>query len=444
MTEGKSAEDRRREKPGAAGAHEEEQKEVSEQEQVERLRNSIMERMDLSVDPDDGVIRKQILDALLDYSKTEYLTVGRKKRLNEKLFASIRGLDLLEALLEDDSVTEIMVNGADQIFVERQGKLARYEDSFSSEERLLQVIQKIVSKVNRRVNDASPIADARLPDGSRVCVVLPPVSLEGPVLSIRKFPKKRFAMDDMVQIGSITEEAAEFLKKLVLARYNIFISGGTGTGKTTFLNALSGFIPEDERIITIEDSAELQLQNIKNLIRLEVRQANTEGENAVTMRQLIRASLRLRPDRIVVGEVRGEEAVEMIMAMSTGHDGSLSTGHGNSSRDMMLRLETMLLMGMDMPLAAIRSQIAAGIDILVHLGRLMDKSRKVLEISEIQGIQDGQIRVVPLYLFREKSRDPATGRIIGSLERTGEQLKNRQKWKDAGFAEEELMSVSEV
>ncbi|MBE5922525.1 MAG: CpaF family protein [Lachnospiraceae bacterium] len=399
--------------------------------ELDYLRNQVLEKLDMSIEPEDEVIKEKIADVLKKYQQTSYLTIEKRMKLQQRIFSSIRGLDILQSLLEDEAITEIMVNGAKDIFIEKNGKIYRHDECFPSEERLQQVIQKIVSKVNRRVNDASPIADARLEDGSRVNVVLPPVSLGGAILTIRKFPKSRLDLNALVALGSITEEAAEFLKKLVCAKYNIFISGGTGSGKTTFLNALSAHIPAAERIITIEDSAELQLQNIENLVRMEVRQANTEGENEVSMRQLIKASLRMRPDRIVVGEVRGEETIEMLMAMSTGHDGSLSTGHGNSAKDMLMRMETMVLMGIELPLAAIRNQIATAIDILIHLGRLQDGSRKVLEISEIQGIREGEIVVTPLYRFVEEERKK--GKVTGRLQKTDNAFQNRGKWKEAGL-----------
>jgi pilus assembly protein CpaF len=328
-------------------------------------------------------------------------------------------------------ITEIMVNGKDQIFVEKNGRVVRWDRSFKSNEQLEDMIQQIVSRVNRVVNVSSPIADARLEDGSRVHVVLPPISLGGPVVTIRTFPDP-ITMEKLIGYGSVTPEAAAFLKKLVKAGYNIFISGGTNSGKTTFLNALSSFIPDEERVITIEDSAELQLKHIRNLVRLETRSANTEGEGAVTISDLIRASLRMNPDRIVVGEVRGGEALDMLQAMNTGHDGSLSTGHANSPRDMLSRLETMVLCGADLPLAAIRSQIAGALDLMIHLGRLRDHSRHVLSITEVGDCINGEIQLNELYSFQEQKTAGRRGKVEGSLVRTGE-LKNKAKLLAAGI-----------
>ena len=338
---------------------------------------------------------------------------------------------MLQNIIDDDDVTEIMINGTDRIFIERNGRIFRYDEVFSSKERLDDLIQQMVSKVNRRVNEASPIADSRLSDGSRVNVVLEPVALDGPAVTIRKFPKETINMDKLIEFDSLTEEVAEFLSMLVVSGYNIFISGGTGSGKTTFLNALSGYIPKDERIITIEDSAELQIKGIGNLVRLEARQENSEGGNGVDIRQLIRAALRMRPDRIIVGEVRGGEALDMLQAMNTGHDGSLSTGHANSPRDMLIRLETMVLMGVDMPLPAIRGQISAGIDVIIHLGRLRDRSRRVLEIVEVLGIKNNEIETNTLYKFFEIGEN--NGRIAGELKRSENKMQNIQKLRNAGY-----------
>lgn len=339
-------------------------------------------------------------------------------------------------MLNDKDITEIMINGHDNIFVEKNGELMRYSDSFSSQERLEDVIQQIVAETNRRVNESSPIVDSRLKDGSRVNVVLAPIALEGSTVTIRKFPKQRITMEKLIEINSITKQAAEFLRVLVVSGYNIFISGGTGSGKTTFLNALSNYIPESERIITIEDSAELQLQNISNLVRLEARQPNVEGENGISIRELIKCSLRMRPDRIIVGEVRGSEALDMLQAMNTGHDGSLSTGHANSPKDMLSRLETMVLMGMEMPLAAIKSQIAAGIDIIVHLGRLRDRTRKVLEIVEIVGYTNSEIVTNTLFQFCENlNGTQIQNKVNGALKWSGK-LINTTKLENAGFKKE--------
>ena len=359
------------------------------------------------------------------------LTVREKIALRSSLFNAFRRLDILQELVDTKEITEIMVNGKDHIFVEKNGRVVRWDRSFRSNEQLEDMIQQIVSRVNRVVNVSSPIADARLEDGSRVHVVLPPVSLGGPVVTIRKFPDP-ITMEKLIGYGSVTPEAAAFLKKLVKAGYNIFISGGTNSGKTTFLNALSSFIPDEERVITIEDSAELQLTHIRNLVRLETRSANTEGEGAVTISDLIRASLRMNPDRIVVGEVRGGEALDMLQAMNTGHDGSLSTGHANSPRDMLSRLETMVLCAAELPLAAIRSQIAGALDLMIHLGRLRDHSRHVLSITEVGDCINGEIQLNELFSFQEQKASGRRGRVEGSLVRTGE-LKNKAKLLAAGI-----------
>jgi pilus assembly protein CpaF len=329
------------------------------------------------------------------------LPLKEKVKLRQELFYSIRKLDVLQELIDDESVTEIMVNGPDAIFVERGGGLSRWNKTFTSKEKLEDVIQQIVGKCNRVVNESMPIVDARLENGARVNVVIPPVALNGPILTIRRFPDTPITMEKLVALGSLPKECAEFLKKLVEARYSMIIGGGTGSGKTTFLGALSEYIPKDERIITIEDSAELKIQGIDNLVRLEAKMANIEGASSVSIRDLIRSALRMRPDRIVVGEVRGGEAVDMLQALNTGHDGSLSTAHANSSKDMLSRLETMVLMGVELPLEAIRMQIASGVDILVHLGRRRDKSRKVLEITEVCGFENGEIKIQPLYQWIE-------------------------------------------
>ncbi|MDD6858431.1 MAG: CpaF family protein [Lachnospiraceae bacterium] len=386
-------------------------------------------RADLSVEIKDDELYRIIDDVILE--KCRYKSVKERVMLRKKLFDSIRGLDVLQNIIDDDDVTEIMINGPDRIFIERDGKIFRYDEVFSSEERLNDLIQQMVAKVNRRVNEASPIADSRLSDGSRVNVVLEPVALDGPAVTIRKFPKETINMDKLIEFDSLTEEVAEFLSMLVVSGYNIFISGGTGSGKTTFLNALAGYIPKDERIITIEDSAELQIKGIGNLVRLEARQENSEGENGVDIRQLIRAALRMRPDRIIVGEVRGGEALDMLQAMNTGHDGSLSTGHANSPRDMLIRLETMVLMGVDMPLPAIRGQISAGIDVIIHLGRLRDRSRRVLEIVEVLGIKNNEIETNTLYKFFEIGEN--NGRIAGELKRSENKMQNIQKLRNAGY-----------
>lgn len=389
-----------------------------------------MQTIDLSGDIEDDQVRGVIDMCILEYSLEKPLSVRDKVEIKRDLFNSLRRLDVLSDMLDDDSITEIMINGADNIFIERAGRLCRYDRTFESEERLKSVIQHIVAECNRLVNESSPIFDARLKDGSRVNVVLPPVSLGGCVMTIRKFPKEGMTMERLLQLGSITTEVAEFLRKLVVSGYNIIVSGGTGAGKTTFLNALSGYIPHDERIVTIEDSAELQLTGIDNLVSLESRSANVEGENAVSIRDLIKTSLRMRPSRIIVGEVRDAAAIDMLTAMNTGHDGSLSTGHANSSRDMLTRLETMVLMGADMPVLAIRQQIASAVDIIIQLGRLRDKSRRCLEICEVIGLEGGEFVVNKLFEFRERGLED--GRIVGTLEKIND-LHNTAKLMSAGF-----------
>lgn len=357
-------------------------------------------------------------------SGREYIPLRKKAELGKELYNTFRRLDLLQDLIEDDSITEIMINGTDPIFVEKRGRICRTDKHFPSRSRLEDVIQQIVSQANRRVNEAVPIADARLADGSRVNVVLYPVALDGPVVTIRKFPKKQITMQDLIRLGALNEEMAEFLRILVVSGYNIFISGGTGSGKTTLLNALSQFIPAEERVITIEDNAELQIQGVPNLVRLEMRHPNLEGEGGISIRQLIRTALRMRPDRIIVGEVRGPETVDMIQAMSTGHRGSLSTGHSDSPEDMLRRLEMMMMMGMDLPLAAIQRQIASAIDIVIHIGRLRDKSRKILEIVEVLEYDGEEIRTGRLFAFQETGGKEGaavegTWQKKGTLSRTG-------------------------
>ena len=379
---------------------------------------------------EDEELQEMIDAAVAGEAERSYLPLKSRLRLKKELFDSFRRLDILQELVDDPDITEIMVNGKDHIFIEKKGRLSRWDKAFDSAEQLEDLIQQIVSRVNRTVNLSSPIADARLEDGSRVHVVLAPVAVDGPVLTIRKFPEP-VTMDKLIRLGSISREAAVFLRTAVRAGYNIFVSGGTGSGKTTFLNALSEFIPEDERVITIEDSAELQIRHVPNLVRLETRVENRDGSREISMRDLIRASLRMRPDRILVGEVRGAEVLEMLQAMNTGHDGSVSTGHGNSPRDMVTRLETMVLMAADLPLAAVRNQIASALELMVHLGRMRDKSRKVLEIAEVIGCENGEVRLEPLFTFREKqARDRQW--VEGSLEKVGE-LRNREKLRAGGF-----------
>lgn len=363
----------------------------------------------------------------------EYIRYAEKKRLRREIFNSMRKLDVLQELIEDEQITEIMVNGTAHIFIEKEGKLLDSGHTFESAERLNDVAQQIASAGNRIVNETNPILDVRMADGSRVNIVMPPIALEGPVITIRKFPKDPLTMEKLIQMGAITKEADEMLHKLVEAKYNIFISGGTGAGKTTFLNILSNYIPADERVITVEDSAELQIRNVRNLVRLEARNANVEGKNEVTIRDLIRSALRMRPDRIIIGEIRDATAIDMLTAMNTGHDGSLSTGHANSSCDMMNRLETLVLMGMDIPLEAIRHQIASAIDIVVHLGRLRDRSRRILEICEVGEVEQGNIRLFPLFRFLETGEK--NGKIEGNLEYTGHRLIRDDKCRKAGVRE---------
>lgn len=386
-----------------------------------KLREEIRQSFSYREHMSDEDIAEIIDQKIMEQRTKQTMSLKERLKLQRELFDSFRRLDILQELVDNPEITEIMINGPDEIFVESGGKIGRWGGgTFESKEQLLDLIQQVVGQVNRIVNTSSPIASARLENGSRVQVVLEPVALNGPILTIRKFPE-RITMERLIQYGSISEEAAMFLKAATDARYNIFVSGGTGAGKTTFLNALSDFIPRDERVITIEDSAELQLSHIANLVRLETRDANAEGEGAIGIGELIRASLRMRPDRIIIGEVRGKETLDLLQAMNTGHDGSFSTGHGNSVRDMLSRLETMVLMGMDLPLPAIRSQIASAVDLMVHVARLRDRSRKVVAIEEVTGIENGEIVLNPLFSFVE-----------GHLEKTGS-LENCEKLRLAGY-----------
>lgn len=400
---------------------------------IKTLRQEIMQDPVFEKELTDDQMQEVISRYLLRKGVESGLSLQERKLMGKELFYSLRKLDVLQELMEDDRVTEIMVNGPSHIYVEKEGKITRLNAEFESGEKLLQVIRQIVSGCNRTVNEASPIVDARLPGGARVNVVLYPVALNGPILTIRRFSDTPMTMERLKEYKAISREAIDFLTKAVKARYNILVSGGTGSGKTTFLNALSQFIPVDERVITIEDSAELRLWGVENLIRMETRNANLEEGKPITIRDLIKASLRMRPDRIIVGEVRGAEALDMIgSAMNCGHDGSMSTAHANSATDMLLRLETMILMGVELPVSAIRRQIASGIDLVVHLGRLRDKSRKVLEITEIVGMKDEQILLNPLFRFREEGRDKQ-GNVEGGLIKVG-QLTNRYKMESAGLS----------
>ncbi len=400
-----------------------------------RLSKRIEDRMDYLSEPEDEVILKEIDEGIKEELSEGYIPLKERLALRNELFHTFRKLDLLSELIEDSEVTEIMINGYDRIFIEKQGRLLELDKHFFNEEKLYDVIQQIVSFCNRMVNETHPIVDARLMDGSRVNVVLPPVALDGPVMTIRRFSKDPITMKKLLEFGSISEEAAGLLKLLVRAGYNIFISGGTGSGKTTFLNALSAFIPSDERVITIEDSAELSIQGIRNLVRMETREPNVEGENGIFMSDLIKSSLRMRPNRIVVGEVRDGAALDMLQAMNTGHDGSISTGHANSARDMLRRLETMVLMAADLPMGSIQGQLVSAIDIIVHLGRLRDKRRSVLEISEVLDIKNGEYIMNPIYSFVEDKEKSSIKRVCGSLLRVGE-LTQTEKLKREGVYEE--------
>ncbi len=396
------------------------------------LKSMVMEAIDPTREVDESEILDIIDRVFSENSNKISVSASKKIEYRKRIFNDIKKLDILQELIEDDSVTEIMVNGWDSIFYEKKGEIVKWDRHFESPKRLNDIVQRIAGLSNKIVNEAIPIADTRLADGSRVNIVMNPVAINGPIITIRKFYEVPLSMDKLISINSISAEVAEFLKKLVISGYNIFISGGTGSGKTTFLNALSNFIPKDERVITIEDSAELKLESVNNLVRLEARKANIEGKNEVSIRDLIKSALRMRPDRIVVGEVRGCEAIDMLSAMNTGHDGSLSTGHANGPEDMMLRLETMVLMGMDMPISAIRGQIASAIDIIVHLGRLRDRTRRVLSISEVVGIKNGEIVLNHLYEFIEDGVNE-DNKIKGHLKKTENTFRNKTKLLAAGF-----------
>ena len=402
---------------------------------IKSVREMVAKRLDLTRNVKDDEIHQAIADIVTEESQQHYMSLAEKREVMEGVFNSMRGLDVLQPLVDDPSITEIMINGPHHVFVEQSGRLYRKNVSFETNEKLENVILNIVSKVNRTVNEANPIVDARLLNGSRVNVVLPPIALDGPTVTIRKFPEDPMTVQKLIAYGSITPEVAELLERMVKAKYNIFISGGTGSGKTTFLNALSNFIPKDERVITIEDSAELQFKGVDNLVRMETRNANMEGKGEVTIRDLIRSSLRMRPERIVVGEVRGAEALDMLQAMNTGHDGSLSTGHSNSTKDMLSRLETMVLSGNSIPIEAIRQQIASAIDIIIQLSRLRDKSRRTVEITEVVGYENGAIKLNPLYKFVEKGEDKE-GRVIGGLIRTEHVMVHKEKFRNAGLSDQ--------
>mgnify|MGYP002672367567 FL=1 len=399
------------------------------QEYVQALQGIVLERMDVSRELTDQELW-DLIDAAVIEHRDPAASLNVREAARQQVFYALRGLDVLQELVEDPQITEIMVNGYQQIFYEKQGRIHKWDRQFASREKLEDVIQSMVAVGNRMVNESMPIVDTRLRDGSRVNIVLEPVAIDGSVITIRKFPAKPMQMADLLRIGSLSEQMAEWLQALVAAGYNIFVSGGTGSGKTTFLNALSGYIPSDVRVVTIEDSAELQLRGIPNLVRLETRVSNLENVAEISIRQLIRTALRMRPDRIIVGECRGAEALDMLQAMNTGHDGSLSTGHANSCQDMLRRLETMVLMGMELPVSAIRAQIASGIDVLVHLGRLRDRTRKVLDIMELDGMSQGEVRLNPIYHFEETGEQD--GRVIGKW-RQQHTLIHREKLLAAGL-----------
>ncbi|CAG7645504.1 hypothetical protein PAESOLCIP111_04965 [Paenibacillus solanacearum] len=403
-------------------------------ETKQALKQRITDSIDFNHSLSDESLMDMIEQEVFAYSRSAFLTAGQKQRLVTELYNSFRGLDVLQPLVDDRSITEIMINRHDQIFIEKDGQVLETDIRFESSEKLEDTIQAIVAKVNRMVNESSPIVDARLKDGSRVNIVLPPIALRGPAMTIRKFPEHPLTLDDLIGKGALTEEAAEHLIRLVRAKYNLFIGGGTGSGKTTFLNALAQYIPSDERIITIEDSAELQIRGIPNVVSLETRNANTEGKGEITIRDLIRSSLRMRPNRIIVGEVRGAESLDMLQAMNTGHDGSLSTGHANSVKDMLSRLETMVLGGAaNLPVEVVRKQITSSIDVMVHLQRLRDRSRRVTEIAEITGISDGEIQLNSLYRFVETGTTPE-GKVLGGLQPTGQPMQRVWKLEMAGLA----------
>lgn len=403
-----------------------------EQEIVAEIKRYVSENLPLSKMSDEE-LQEQVENIVAKKLVGVYCSIDQRVSIVQQVYSSIRGFGLLDTIISDDTITEVMINGHENIFIEQNGRLFKLDKKFESQRRLEDVIQRIVGLAGREVNQANPICDTRLPDGSRVNVVLPPISLCGPILTIRKFSKKPMTIEKLIEYGSITQEIADKLELLVKAKYNIFISGGTGSGKTTFLNALSNYIPKDERVITIEDSAELQIKNIENIVSLETRNANASGAGQVTIRDLIKSSLRMRPERIIVGECRGGEALDMLQAMNTGHDGSLSTGHANSTEDMLSRLETMVLQGsVGLPLEAIRQQIASAVDIIIHLSRLRDKSRKTMEITEVVGYENGKIKLNPLYVFEEDEKSTLE-HVSGSLKRTDNKLQNTYKLMLSGY-----------
>ena len=394
-----------------------------DQDLVLKIKKIVTDELPLSRLSDDE-LTAEIEGIVEEQTRGQYYPIQVKVQLVQQVYSSIRGFGILDSIISDDTITEVMINGPENIFIEKSGQLTKLDAEFESTRKLEDIIQRIVGMAGREVNQANPICDTRLPDGSRVNVVLPPIALCGPTVTIRKFSKNPMTIEKLIEYGSITQEIADKLEMLVRAKYNIFISGGTGSGKTTFLNALSNYIPKDERVITIEDSAELQITGIDNLVSMETRNANASGAGAITIRDLIKSSLRMRPERIVVGEVRGVEALDMLQAMNTGHDGSLSTGHANSTDDMLSRLETMVLQGASgLPLEAIRQQIGSAIDIIIHLSRLRDKSRKTMEITEVVGYENGKIILNPLYVF-EEDENSTLEKVSGSLVRTSNPMKN--------------------
>ncbi len=406
--------------------------EIFEENLVSEIRKYVTEYLPLSQMSDEE-LEEKIEEIVAEKTSTIYFPIEKKLDVVQKVYSSIRGLGLLDTIMNDENITEVMINGPENIFIEKNGRLIKMDQQFESQRRLEDIIQRIVGQAGREVNQANPICDTRLQDGSRVNVVLPPIALCGPTMTIRKFSKDPMTIEKLIEYGSLTQEIADKLKLLVQAKYNIFVCGGTGSGKTTFLNALSNYIPHDERIITIEDSAELQIKGVDNLVSLETRNANASGAGEITIRDLIKSSLRMRPERIVVGEVRGGEALDMLQAMNTGHDGSLSTGHGNSTHDMLSRLETMVLQGAEgLPLEAIRQQIGSALDIMIHLSRLRDKSRKTMEITEVLGYEDGEIKLNPLYVF-EEDENSTLEKVSGSLVRTENPMQNTLKLQLSGI-----------
>ncbi|MFQ9516019.1 MAG: CpaF family protein [Eubacterium sp.] len=406
--------------------------EIFEEKLIAEIKKYVTEYLPLSQMSDEE-LEEKIEEIVAEKTSNIYFPIEKKLDVVQKVYSSIRGLGLLDTIMNDENITEVMINGPDHIFIEKSGRLIQMDQHFESQRRLEDIIQRIVGQAGREVNQANPICDTRLQDGSRVNVVLPPIALCGPTMTIRKFSKDPMTIEKLISYGSLTQEIADKLELLVKAKYNIFVCGGTGSGKTTFLNALSNYIPHDERVITIEDSAELQIKGVDNLVSLETRNANAAGAGEITIRDLIKSSLRMRPERIVVGEVRGGEALDMLQAMNTGHDGSLSTGHGNSTHDMLSRLETMVLQGADgLPLEAIRQQIGSALDIMIHLSRLRDKSRKTMEITEVLGYENGQIKLNPLYVF-EEDENSTLEKVSGHLVRTKNKMQNTMKLQLSGI-----------